>query len=138
MGAPQHRGHRIDRAPDQPNLYAPAHAHAEPHSHAAAHEPFAHAVAGQPVPVPDTVRAGPVAVGGVADGERANIPRAGGDVGPAVEPAGDQPEVAIVAAVVAAITAAFISSIALRTAPDAQLPSAISSARAASCRLDRP
>ena len=34
--------------------------------------------------------------------------------------------------------AAFISSIALRTAPDAQLPWAISSARAASCRLDRP
>ena len=86
MGAPQHRGHRIDRAADQPNLYAPAHAHTEPHAHAAAHEPFAHAVADQPVPVPDTVRAGPLAVGGgvVADGERAGLPGAVRDVGPAV------------------------------------------------------
>ena len=86
MGAPQHRGHRIDRAADQPNLYAPAHAYTEPHAHAAAHEPFAHAVADQPVPVPDTVRAGPLAVGGgvVADGERAGLPGAVRDVGPAV------------------------------------------------------
>src|SRR5215831_4913763 len=42
------------------------------------------------------------------------------------------------AAVTAATTAAIISSIALRTAPDAQLPSAISSARALSCRRDSP
>jgi hypothetical protein len=40
--------------------------------------------------------------------------------------------VAIVVAVVTARTAAFISSIALRTAPDAQLPWAISSARVVS------
>jgi hypothetical protein len=84
VGAPQHRGHRIDRAPDQPNLYAPAHAHAEPYAHAAAHEPFADAVADQPVTVPDSVRAGPLAVGGVADGERAGLPGAVRDVGPAV------------------------------------------------------
>jgi hypothetical protein len=84
VGAPQHRGHRIDRAPDQPNLYAPAHAHAESHAHAAAHDSFAHAVADQPVTVPDSVRAGSLAVGGVADGERAGLPGAVRDVGPAV------------------------------------------------------
>jgi len=43
-----------------------------------------------------------------------------------------------VAAVAAATTAAIISSIALRTASDAQLPLAIFSARALSSRLDRP
>ena len=49
------------------------------------------------------------------------------------------PELAAVAAVAAALaaaTAAIISSIALRTASDAQLPWAISAARARSCRLD--
>jgi hypothetical protein len=46
------------------------------------------------------------------------------------------PEVAAVAAALAAATAAIISSIALRTASDAQLPWAISAARARSCRLD--
>src|SRR5262249_27795959 len=44
----------------------------------------------------------------------------------------------MVAAVVAVRTAAIISSIALRTACDAHLPSAIFSARALSSRLDRP
>ena len=48
-----------------------------------------------------------------------------------------RPADAAAAALVAA-TAAMISSIALRTASDAQLPVAISSARALSCRLDRP
>jgi len=44
----------------------------------------------------------------------------------------------MVAAVVAVRTAAIVSSIALRMACDAQLPSAIFSARALSSRLDRP
>jgi hypothetical protein len=44
--------------------------------------------------------------------------------------------VAAVAAALAAATAAIISSIALRTASDAQLPWATSAARARSCRLD--
>ena len=44
--------------------------------------------------------------------------------------------VAAVAAALAAATAAIISSIALRTASDAQLPWAISAARSLSYRLD--
>jgi hypothetical protein len=131
-------GHGIARASPQPDGDAAARAHADPHAHPAAYEPFAYAVADQPVTVPDAVWAGPLAVGGVAHGERAGLRGAIGNDGPAVGPVDDQPEVAIAAAVVAARTAAFISSIALRTAPDAQLPWAISSARAASCRLDRP
>jgi len=50
----------------------------------------------------------------------------------------DPAVVAIVAVVVAAMTAAIISPIALRTACDAQLSLAISSARALSSCLDRP
>jgi hypothetical protein len=81
-------GHGIARAGPQPDGDAQPHAHAEPHAHAAAHDAFAHTVPDQPVTVPDAVRAGPIAVGGIADGKRAGISRAGGDVGPAVRPAG--------------------------------------------------
>jgi hypothetical protein len=88
VGAPRHRGHRVAGAGHQPVIDAQPHAHAEPHAHAAAHDSFAHAIPGQPDAVPDTVRAGPLAVGGVADGKRADIPRAAGDVCPAVGPAG--------------------------------------------------
>jgi hypothetical protein len=84
VGAPQHRGHRIDRAPDQPNHYAPALAYTDPHPHAATHNPFAHAVADQPVTVPHFVRAGSLAIGGIADGERARLPGTVRDIGPAV------------------------------------------------------
>ena len=89
MGAPQPRGHGIGRAGLQPNRDAPARAHAEPHSDAAAHESFAHAVPGQPVTISVTVRAEPLAVGGIANGKRAHIGRTVRDVGPAVRPAGD-------------------------------------------------
>jgi hypothetical protein len=88
VGAPQPRGHGIARAGHHPRRHAQAHAHAEPHAHAAAHDPFAHAVPDQPDTVPDAVRAGPLAVGGIGDGERAGIGCAVGDVGPAVGPAG--------------------------------------------------
>ena len=87
MGAAQPRGHRGASAGHQPVGDAQPHTHAEPHAHAAAHDPFAHAV---PVSltVPDAVRAGPLAVGGIADSKRAGISRAVGDVGPAVGQAG--------------------------------------------------
>ena len=88
MGAAQHRGHRGASAGYQPFSDAHAHTDAEPHAHAAAHDPFAHAVPGQPVTVPDAVRARRLAVGGIAASERAGISRAVGDVGPAVRPAG--------------------------------------------------
>jgi hypothetical protein len=65
MGAPQSRSHAIGRAGRHPHGYARAHAHAEPHSHAAAHEPFAHAVPHQPVTIPRGVRAEPVTIGGI-------------------------------------------------------------------------
>jgi small conductance mechanosensitive channel len=81
-------GHGIARAGPQPNGDAPARTNANPHPHAAAYEPFAHAVADQPVTVPDAVRAGRLAVDGIAASERAGISRAVGDVGPAVRPAG--------------------------------------------------
>ena len=85
MGAAQPRSHWGASAGHQPVSDAQPHTHAEPHAHAAAHDPFAHAV---PVTVPDAVRAGPLAVGGIADSKRAGISRAVGDVGPAVRPAG--------------------------------------------------
>jgi hypothetical protein len=90
VGAPPSRGHGIARAGHQPRRHAQPHAHAEPHSHAAAHEPFADAVPDQPDAVPGGVRAQPVPGGGVADGKRAGIGCAVGDVGPAVGPAGDR------------------------------------------------
>jgi len=82
------RGHGIARAGPQPDSDAQPYAFAEPHAHAAAHDALAHAVAGQPVTVPDAVRAGLLAVAGVADGQRAGIRGALGGDCPAVRPAG--------------------------------------------------
>jgi len=74
VGAPQPGGHGVARAGrHRPRGYAPAHAHAEPHPDAAAHEPFAHAVPDQPVAVPGLVRAEPVTVGGIAGAKRLAI-----------------------------------------------------------------
>jgi hypothetical protein len=64
------RGHGTGPADHHSSSYTSAHPHSEPFAHAAAHEPFAHAV-GQPVPVSRNVRAQPVAVGGIADRKRA-------------------------------------------------------------------
>jgi hypothetical protein len=88
VGAAQPRGHRGASAGHQPGSDAQPVTDAEPHAYAAAHDAFAHAVPGQPVTVPDAVRAGPLTVGGIADRKRAGISRAVGDVGPAVRPAG--------------------------------------------------
>jgi hypothetical protein len=86
VGAPQYRGCGVAGAGLQPGSDSHAHAHAEPHAHPAAHDPVTHAVPGQPVTVSNLVRAGHLAVGGIAEPERAGIPRAAGGVGPAVGP----------------------------------------------------
>jgi hypothetical protein len=88
VGAAQPRSQWGTSAGHQPVSDAHAYTHAEPHAHAAAHDPFAHAVPDQPVTVPDAVRAGPLAVGGIADSKPAGGSRAAGDVGPAVGSAG--------------------------------------------------
>ena len=88
MGAAQPRSQWGTSAGHQPGSDAQAHAHAEPHAHAAAHHSFAHAVPDQPDTIPDTVRAEPLAVGGIADSKPAGGSRAAGDVGPAVGSAG--------------------------------------------------
>jgi len=88
VGAAQPRGQRGASAGHQPVSDAQPLTDAEPHAHAAAHDAFAHAVPDQPVTVPDAVRAGPLAVGGIADSKPAGGSRAAGDVGPAVGSAG--------------------------------------------------